>query len=797
MPLCKTAAACCMLALPLYSSHAASALQPFLDTHCMDCHDADVKKGGLDLSALLEAGSSPAIHKKWVQVYDRVLAGEMPPKDEERPAEKELLAFSKTLGADLQQQHQSMKGTVLRRLNRREYENTVNDLLGVEAELMKLLPEDGRAQGFDTIGEALAVSGLQMQRYMEAAELALDTALLAGAKPESTQQSYQMDAGRNAANFKEHWLKLPEGGVVVFNEGGFPSTQVPGLQIKTAGEYRLRITGRGYQSQEPVVFCLITGNFQRGGDNAIHSYHELPASQSQTVEVILKLRAQDGIRISPQGLKGPDGHSPKKDGPDKYPGEGMVFEQITLEGPLVKEWPPRGQPLLLGQAVLQEIPPQNPKQRYQRGYKPRYKVVTADPAAEARAALTRLLPLAFRRPVVAAELEPYMALFTAEFAQESDYLSALRTAAVAVLCSPQFLYLQESAGQLPAHALAARVSYFLTRRAPDAALLQAASTGSLQRDLPQQVQRLLAEPRYLQAFVQDFADGWLNLREIDFTTPDKQLYPEHDGLLQDSMLKETHSFLTTLIRENLSVRNLLHSDFALLNSRLARHYGIAGVTGLQMQKVQLPADSKRGGLLTQASILKVSANGTNTSPVVRGVWVNERLLGIQPTPPPPGIPGVEPDTRGAQTLRELLEKHRSMESCNGCHRVIDPPGFALENYDVIGGWRERFRTLGEGDRVLGRKVRYKLGPPVDAAGQLPSGAAFQNLQQLQQQLLLSSEQQVVRCLVEKLLTFATGREMGFSDRAEISQLLAATQAKGYAMQDVLQAVVGSSIFRSE
>jgi hypothetical protein len=199
-------------------------------------------------------------------------------------------------------------------------------------------------------------------------------------------------------------------------------------------------------------------------------------------------------------------------------------------------------------------------------------------------------------------------------------------------------------------------------------------------------------------------------------------------------------------------------------------------------------------------VLKVSANGTNTSPVMRGVWVMDRILGVTPQPPPPGIPGIEPDTRGAKTMREILDKHRTLETCNGCHRVIDPPGFALENYDVIGGWRDRFRSLGEGEqvslRIEGRKVRYKLGPPVDAAGQLASGQGFKDFAEFQK-LLFAAQDRVAQCLTEKLLTFATGRELGFSDRAEIARIVAESKAKGYGMRDLMHLVVQSSVFTSK
>jgi hypothetical protein len=388
-------------------------------------------------------------------------------------------------------------------------------------------------------------------------------------------------------------------------------------------------------------------------------------------------------------------------------------------------------------------------------------------------------------------------LFDAEFAEGRDFLVAMRTAAIAVLCSPEFLFLKEPAGKLDDHQLASRLSYFLTRSTPDAELLAAKLTQP--EVLRTQTERLLKSAT-LDRFVTDFTDGWLNLREIEFTTPDKQLYPEYDGLLLDSMLRETRGFITELIRSNLGVANIVHSDFAMLNSRMARHYGIPGVSGLDLRKVKLPPDSHRGGILTQASVLKVSANGTNTSPVVRGVFVMDRILGMEPPPPPPGVPGVEPDIRGANTLRELLDKHRDMESCNGCHRVIDPPGFALESYDVIGGWRDRFRSIDKGDQVNlkieGRKVRYRLGPPVDAAGELPDGAKFANLADFQK-LLLADEDRVTRSITEKLLTFATGRAMGFSDRREIDRLVAASKAKGHGMRDLIHAVVQSEVFRSK
>lgn len=787
-----------LLLLTSTAQAAIPAIQPFLEQHCMDCHDAEMKKGGLDLSALSTNGADSAALKKWVRVFDRVAGGEMPPPKKKQPSQDAVQDFMAALGGDLVMKSNAHKGTVLRRLNRREYQNTINDLLGVKVNVIDSLPEDGRAHGFDNIGEALSISGIQMQRYMEAAELAINTALNQESRPETTLQRATLESDRNKDHLGKHWLKREDGSIVVFNNGGFPSTVIPNLRAKQAGTYKLRVTGYGYQIEEPVVFALITGSFNfRNADNVTHSFHELPVGQSSTVEITLHLDANKGIWISPQGLNGPDGHSPIKDGPAKYPGEGMAIQEVTLEGPFIDAWPPRGQKLLLGDAPLREVPPEKPWMRGKAGYKPIFTADSADPAGDARKLLPAFITTAFRRPATAADVEPYVKLFEAEFAESQDFLAAMRTAAIAVLCSPEFLFLKEPAGKLNDLQLASRLGYFLTRSAPDAGLLAAKLTQP--EVMRVQTERLL-KAATLERFVTDFTDGWLNLREIDFTTPDKQLYPEYDELLLDSMLRETRSFVTELIQNNLGVANIVQSDFAMLNSRLAQHYGIPGVSGLELQKVKLPPDSHRGGVLTQASVLKVSANGTNTSPVVRGVFVMDRILGMEPPPPPPGVPGVEPDIRGATTLRELLDKHRNMESCNGCHRVIDPPGFALESYDVIGGWRERFRSIDQGEpvklTVQGRKVRYRLGPPVDAAGELSSGAKFADLSEFKT-LLLAGQDRVARCMIEKLLTFATGRAMGFSDRSEIDKILAQSKTKNHAMRDLIHAVVQSEIFRSK
>jgi hypothetical protein len=409
---------------------------------------------------------------------------------------------------------------------------------------------------------------------------------------------------------------------------------------------------------------------------------------------------------------------------------------------------------------------------------------------------------AFRRPVTAGEISRYVDLFESQRAGGAVFQEALKTAVAAIFCSPDFLYLREQDGWLSDYEIASRLSFFLTRTAPDAELLNAAARRRLAADpevLLQQTRRLLRDRRR-RRFIVDFADSWLNLRDIEFTSPDRSLYPEFDQFLQDSIVEQTRRFLEVLIDDNLPVRNLVVSDFTMLNNRLALHYEIDGVTSTLIQRVALPAESVRGGLLGQASILKVSANGTNTSPVVRGVWVLERILGIHPPPPPAGIPGVEPDIRGASTLRELLDKHRSSDSCRSCHQMIDPPGFALESFNPIGGWRDRFRSLGEGERVdvevAGRKVRYRIGPPVDSSGEFADGTRFAGFREFRAELA-KDEDLLAGTLATKLLTFASGRPIGFSDRAAIDDIVARSRAGGHGIGDLIELVVQSEVFRKK
>ncbi len=313
--------------------------------------------------------------------------------------------------------------------------------------------------------------------------------------------------------------------------------------------------------------------------------------------------------------------------------------------------------------------------------------------------------------------------------------------------------------------------------------------------LGRQVDRMLGDPKSV-AFTQNFASQWLALRAIDDTMPDRMLYPEFDDLLKESMVKEVMLFFDEVLKHDLSLTNFVASDFTMLNGRLAEHYGIAGVEGMEFRKVSLPPDSHRGGVLTMAAVLKVTANGTTTSPILRGAWVLDRILGTPPPKPTADVEAVEPDIRGATTIRAQLAKHRQDAACATCHVKIDPPGFALENFDVIGGWRENYRSIGEGKPLIvsGRRMRYLSGPTVDASDVLPDGRPFQNIDEYKQ-LLLEDKDELARSLAAKLVQYATGAAPMTSDRPEIEDIVSRIRVKNYGFRSLVNEVVQSKIFQ--
>ena len=432
-------------------------------------------------------------------------------------------------------------------------------------------------------------------------------------------------------------------------------------------------------------------------------------------------------------------------------------------------------------------------------YGERVELASKDPQADAERILRPFIRRAFRRAVTDDDLKPYLALVKAKLADKSTFEQALRAAMMAVMVAPEFLFFPEKPGRLNDFALASRLSYFLWSTMPDDELLALAEAKKLTdpETLHQQVERMLKHPRAA-AFTENFVGQWLGLRDIDFTEPSHLLYPEFDHMLKVSMIRETELFFDEVLKNDLSLTNFVASDFSMLNGRLAKHYGIPDVNGWEFRKVMLPKESHRGGVLTMAAVLKVTANGTYTSPVNRGVWILDRILGTPPPPPPEAVSAIVPDTRGAITIRDQLAKHRQNASCASCHVKIDPPGFALESFDVIGGWRENYRTTGNGGVVMveGRRMPYHKGKPVDPADVLPDGQKFQNIDEFKQ-LLLKDKDQLARALAEKIVVYATGGAASTVDKEEIETIVKKVREKNYGLRSLVHEVVESKLFLSK
>ena len=495
----------------------------------------------------------------------------------------------------------------------------------------------------------------------------------------------------------------------------------------------------------------------------------------------------------------------------------VAFRWMEVEGPLYDESTGAGYRLLFGELPLKKVEAatavaeqqvNSRAGRIDRGEhgqvtgEPVMEVESANPKTDAERLLRTFLARAYRRPVVEPDVQRFLALFHEQHEGGSGFTESMLTMYTAVLASPGFVYVQEQPGRLDDHALATRLALLQWNSTPDERLRARATRGELHRSevLRAETDRLLADPKS-RRFVEAFLDYWLDLRKMDDTNPSTTLYSDYylDEALTEAALEETRLYFGDLLQRDLPARNIVDSDFAFLNERLAVHYGLAGVSGAAIRRVALPADSVRGGLLTQASVLKVTANGTTTSPVLRGKWIMERIVGFDVPLPPAAVPAVEPDIRGVVTIRQQLDKHRADESCAMCHRKIDPPGFALESFDVLGGWRARYRASGidqdpvKGFGHNGQPFSFHLAQPVDPSGQLADGRVFQDVRDFKK-LLLQDEAQIARAFAKQLTVYATGAPVRFGDRVKIEQILQRTRARGYGLRGIVNEIIQSDLF---
>ncbi len=474
-------------------------------------------------------------------------------------------------------------------------------------------------------------------------------------------------------------------------------------------------------------------------------------------------------------------------GPDGYPG--VAFHWLEVEGPIITEWPPASYRALFGDVPFQQMD--------------RHVIALSEqPLEDAGKLLAAFMERAYRRPVAKAEFERFYQYAEQLLEKDETFTEAMLATYSAVLASPEFLFQCGKPGTLDNFALAERLSFFLGESMPDEQLLALARQGKLRdsKTLRAETDRLLDKPE-AKRFVKEFLDSWLKLDEINDTDPDRELYPEYAGdwWLVNSMVEESRLYFADLIAANRPSRNVIDAGYTFVDERLARHYGIPGVYGPSFRRQSLPEKSPYGGILTQASVLKVTANGTVTSPVLRGVYVLERLLGDPPSPPPPSVPAVEPDIRGAATIRELLIKHREDASCASCHKKIDPPGFALENFDVMGRWRQNYRTLAQGSKRIqgvgrsGNEFVHYIGKQIDSTGVTPAGGHFDDILQFKQQLL-QDEEAIARNLTEQLLVYATGAPVGFADRDDVSMILNKSRASAFGVRTIIHEIIQSPLF---
>lgn len=785
-----------------------SDVQPLIEGSCISCHDSSTQTR-LDFDSLGHDLTDPDTFRMWERIYDRVGNGEMPPSSRPRPDSALLNQVLSALEEDLRDTNlawQREHGRVAsRRLTRLEYDYTIGDLLLIEADLAKTLPEESDSGGFDTVGATQGISPVHIRSYLQAADQALDTAIVLDSRPESSRRLVDYFN----SPYVNRWYDTPidQGGKVIkklddavalfVDLDYIMRSDASGLKIPTPGFYRITVEAYAYQAKSLVTLKLIRASEARGGAELLGAF-DLEPDQTRSVEVTTFLQPGDYLYPSVADLD-PHAGVYAAGGAENYKGEGIGIKSMHIDGPLLEEWPPASTRQLLSGVRIEERSGfgaflfTGAKGDY-------YLQLDHPPIDHVRDIATRFAPLAFRRPAGEEEIDSFVRLAEPAVAEGRDFAEAVRLPLRSMLSSPQFLFFDGEPGELDDHALATRLSYFLWKSMPDEELFRLAAQGNLSDPevLAGQVDRMLDDEK-AERFIRDFLGQWLDLDDLNATTPDERLYPEYDDLLNQAIARETELFFTELIQANLGVSNLVDSDFTFLNRRLAEHYGIPGVEGQKFRKVMLPEDSPRGGILTHASVLKVTANGTVTSPVMRGNFVLTNLLGQPTDPPPPNVGSIEPDTRGTTTIRETLAAHRNVAACARCHNQIDPPGFALESFDPIGGFRTHYRaTPGREIPFQGTlRIRaYQQGPEVDASGVTADGKTFSGINEFKQ-ILVEHEDQVARHFIAQLVVYATGGEVQFADRERIEDIVSRTRAAGYPVRTIIHEVIQSSLFRDQ
>lgn len=773
----------------------------FFSTYCVACHGPAKQEGDLRVDTL-RLSQSDADAESWQRVLDKLNLGEMPPEKAKQPPLADVEPVTAWIHGELRRARAALGGqkgeVVLRRLNRVEYENTIEDLFGVRGDYGVGFPEDARAGGFTNNGAALSLSAEQLAQYLKATDFVLARAIMLKPRPEAKfatftladltdlQRRHDEENAKRAAlkgikptesEIKQREADKAKGsyGPPYYPKYGDdslipvkylrPSTR-EFFRVVEPGWYRYRFTAYAVRNdRKPMRLQITHGTGRTEQPQTLVDVVQLTDAEPRDREYRFYLQPNDLVVL--EMLDGTGWLPGSKIEADRSPA--IAVRSIEIEGPLFDEWPPRGHQVLFGKLDAASL--------------------TDDAVPQL---LRATAPQLFRHPVDEKSVDEFVAFYR-RCREKANPLDAYKLTVKGMMTSPRFLYHYEPAGPPDNYVLANRLSYFLWRSLPDAGLMAAAAQGTLSQpdELQRQTARMLADPKS-QRFLQDFVGQWLGIAKIGEMQPDQHLYPEYDADLERAMRGETEAFVRELLDRDLSLVNLIDSDWTMLNDRLARHYGIDGVEGNRFRRVALDKSrTVRGGLLTQAGILNITSNGTTTSPVVRGKWILERLLGTPAPPPPPDVPAIEPDIRGASTIQEQLAKHRTIAQCAACHKKIDPYGMALENFDVIGGWREKYRALvpqpGRARPQLGD------GKRVSAAGELPKLGEYRDFHEFRA-LLLRSEDLVYHNVAEKLAVYALGRSMTFADRDDLAQIVQDTRSSGGGLQTMIVRLVQSPLF---
>ncbi|MBX3745601.1 MAG: DUF1592 domain-containing protein [Verrucomicrobiae bacterium] len=724
-------------------------LKPFVMDYCIACHGKERPRAQIDLESVPPAGIVLSNRDVWDKVRHVIESREMPPENRRQPSEFDRQATARLIGDELERLEAALPPTAglvtLRRLNRNEYRNTIRDLLGVDYEVHGEFPHDESGYGFDNIGDVLSLPPMLFEKYLAAAEeIARRTIVTEDPARQRVKRlpagAFSTEADAISTLEEEIWGFYREGEIVTVHA------------FAKAGDYILRLGAYGEQagSELPKMGVGLGGR-----EIHVQSVRALEG-RPETFEVPIRIEEAGPQRLSVSYLNN-----------FNTDGDRNVFmTSFEVLGPLGAE---------------EESYPESHRRVLPR------RPLAGEEATVAAEALRSLVSRAYRRPAKDEEVRRLVGLVEQVRKDGASFEEGMRLALQAVLVSPHFLYRWEldpeplGPGEeraLNDYEVASRLSYFLWSSMPDDALLAVAAEGRLTEPdvLVRETKRMLRDPK-ARALVEHFGGQWLQIRNLEEAEPDPLIFPGWGPELREAMKAEAEMFLWALIQEDRPIQSLLDADFTYLNERLARHYGMEGVEGEAFRRVTLPAGSARGGVLTMGSVLTVTSVPTRTAPVLRGKWILEQILGTPPPPPPPDVPAIEEGEEASKTatLRQRLELHRSKPECMTCHQRMDPLGFALENFDAVGAWREM-------DGVH----------PIDNTAELPGGRTFVGAAGLKE--VLRSNEEFPRALTSKLLTYALGRGLQVYDRRAVRGILENLEKNGFKFSSLVLEVVASDPF---